>query len=342
MHEKSALPAENDSVDKVWGSCKKSDRFCPIALHKFNKYFWSAFVILSIAAVVLNLLFDQVILMALYAYPVVYLSLIRLTMKYYILFGILTLSSALWLVSIDPLTIGIVISYALLMIIVKRFTYISNQNFKQRQDQEDLFMDTMLSLSKTIDTRDPYTAFHSNNVSKYAYDIAKEMGLSQLQADAVRLAGLIHDIGKIGTPENILRKESRLDEEEYEIMKLHPQAGYDIIMNMKRLQELGITDMVRHHHERIDGKGYPLNLNGVDIPLGARILGVADAFDAMTTNRSYRQKLATETAAEELKRFKDIQFDPKAADALIRVLINQGKLPRETIGDKFQQPIYAN
>ena len=191
-------------------------------------------------------------------------------------------------------------------------------------------MDTMLSFAKSIDTRDPYTAFHSRNVAGYAKQIATELKLSAEQTEAVYLAGLIHDIGKIGTPEHILSKESRLTEEEYEIMKQHPEAGYEIIKNISRLQELGITEMVRHHHERVDGKGYPHGLKGDAIPLGARILAAADAFDAMTTNRSYRQKLAVETAADELRRHRGTQFDPAVADALLKVLARTGKLqPQE-------------
>jgi HD-GYP domain-containing protein (c-di-GMP phosphodiesterase class II) len=143
------------------------------------------------------------------------------------------------------------------------------------------------------------------------------------------LAGLIHDIGKVGTPDFILQKESRLSEEEYAQMKKHSEDGYQIIQGIKSFGELGISDMVRYHHERPDGKGYPSGLKGTEIPIGARILGVADAFDAMTTNRSYRQKLPVEIAAEELTRYSGTQFDPKAAKALLTYLVREGKLERE-------------
>ncbi|CAK4863906.1 unnamed protein product [Aphanomyces euteiches] len=161
------------------------------------------------------------------------------------------------------------------------------------------------------------------------------MGLPQREVDSIYLAGLIHDIGKVGTPDHILQKVSRLTEDEYETMKKHSEDGYQIIKDIKKFEELGITDMVRHHHERFDGKGYPQGLKSTEIPLGARILGVADAFDAMTTNRSYRQKLAVETASDELQRHSGTQFDPIAAKAFLKVLIREGKLQQQ------EEPVYG-
>ena len=153
--------------------------------------------------------------------------------------------------------------------------------------------------------------------------------MPQKEVDSIYLAGLIHDIGKIATPDHILQKEGRLTAEEFDTMKKHAEDGYQIIKGMKRFEELGISSIVRHHHERMDGKGYPQGLKGVEIPLGARILGVADAFDAMTTNRSYRQKLAVETATDELQRYSGSQFDPAATKAFLKVLRREGKLQQE-------------
>ncbi len=211
-------------------------------------------------------------------------------------------------------------------LLVQRVTRIASESHRQKVEHDELFMSTMLSLSKSIDARDPYTAFHSRNVAGYARSIAEELGLSSEQTEAIYLAGLIHDIGKIGTPEPILQKEGGLSNEEYETMKRHAEDGYGIIKDIKKLQKMGVTEMVRHHHERIDGRGYPLGLKGEHIPLGARILGVCDAYDAMTTNRSYRQKLTEGIAAGELQRHAGQQFDDQIVAAFLKVLRREGKL----------------
>ncbi|WML48024.1 HD-GYP domain-containing protein [Neobacillus sp. PS3-34] len=312
-----------------WKRCKKGDEFCPVSFKKYGPFFWIPFMLSGIAAIVINYIFHSPLLLALYAYPVVLLSLIRVKNSLFALLGVVLLGTLILTRAPDHTLLSVIAAYAVLMAIVRRVVWISIRNYNGKNEQEDLLLNTVFSLAKTIDARDPYTAYHSSNVADYAKSIAREMGLSEKEIDSIYLAGLIHDIGKISMPDSILQKEGRLTEEEYTIMKKHPDEGYRIIKDIKRLQELGITDMVLYHHERPDGKGYPKGLKGDAIPLGALILGVADAYDAMTTNRSYRQKLAVETAANELTRNIGTQFDPIAANTLIQILIREGKLQKE-------------
>ncbi|NHN30324.1 HD-GYP domain-containing protein [Paenibacillus agricola] len=309
---------------------KGNDHFCPVSIGKWGTVsLWVLMVVAIITAVWVNLYHSSPLLLGLYAIPVIIFTL-------YVANGYLVVTfaaavMAIWLYFSEPGLVSILATAALLLIsmLIRRVTVISQRNFRQKLEFEELFMNTILSFSKSIDARDPYTAFHSKNVADYAKKIATEMGLSKQDIEAVHLAGLIHDIGKIGTPENILQKESRLTEEEYDIMKRHAEDGYQIIKDIKKLQDIGATAMVRYHHERMDGKGYPQGLKGDEIPLGAKILAASDAFDAMTTNRSYRQKLSMETAAEELRRHSGTQFDPLVAEAFIKVLTEAQLIPAE-------------
>lgn len=302
--------------------------FCPVSLGRKISYgLWLVMFVSLLAAVWINTNVQSPALLGLYAVPVLIFALF--VFNVYLVGAFSTGVTALWVYFTGAGWPGLAGAGGLLLLalLVQRVVVVSRRNFRQREEYEELFMNTILSFSKSIDARDPYTAFHSKNVADYAREIAEELGLSERETEAVHLAGLIHDIGKIGTPESILKKESRLTEEEYDIMKRHAEDGYQIVKGIKRLQELGVTEMVRHHHERMDGKGYPMGLEGEEIPLGARILAASDSFDAMTTNRSYRAKLSTETAAEELRRHSGTQFDPEVAHALLRVLVRQGKLP---------------
>ncbi|SFA89833.1 MULTISPECIES: HD-GYP domain-containing protein [unclassified Bacillus (in: firmicutes)] len=323
---------------KEWNRCKDEEQFCPISLKKYGKLFWPLFLISSIGVIIVNFYFDSSFLLSLYAYPVVLISLMRIPAPLFYGLGSLLLGT---LYFVKPLSTSLtlyIMAYAVLMLIVRRVVTVSQMNFSKKNEQEELLVNTVFSLAKTIDARDSYTAFHSSNVADYAKKIAKTMGLSQVEIDSIYLAGLLHDIGKISMPDAILQKDGRLTDEEYGIMKKHPEEGYHIIKDIKRLRDLGITDIVRYHHERPDGMGYPLGLKGKEIPVGARILGVADAFDAMTTNRSYRQKLAIETAAGELRRNIGTQFDPESAEAFLTILMKEGKLQEET---KVQSGVYA-
>jgi putative nucleotidyltransferase with HDIG domain len=309
---------------------KGNDHFCPVSMGKWGSYsLWVLMVVTIFTAVGLSLYNSSPLLLGLYAVPVIIVALY--VANIYVIIGFATGIMSIWLYFSELGLIPVLGAAALLLIsmLIRRVAVVSQRNFRQKLEFEELFMNTIFSFSKSIDARDPYTAFHSKNVATYAKKIATELSLSKQEIEAIHLAGLIHDIGKIGTPESILQKESRLTEEEYQIMKNHAEDGYQIIKDIKKLQDIGATEMVRHHHERVDGKGYPQGLKGDEIPLGARILAACDAFDAMTTNRSYRQKLSMETAAEELRRHSGTQFDPLVAEAFLRVLVEDEMIPAE-------------
>ena len=173
------------------------------------------------------------------------------------------------------------------------------------------------SLAKAVDARDAYTGSHSERVSELAARIARRLGLEEPQIELTRLAASLHDLGKLAIPEEILRKPSALNESERLVLQRHPQIGH------RMLESLGVepvADWVLHHHERWDGDGYPNRLRGDEIPLGARIIFVADAYDAMTSERVYRDPLAPRDALEELERCSGSQFDPLIVDAFAEEL----------------------
>ena len=168
---------------------------------------------------------------------------------------------------------------------------------------------TIYALTAAIDAKDHYTFKHSENVSSYAAQLADAIGLDQEHVEIIRQAGLLHDIGKIGIPENILSKEGPLTAEERSIMQQHVEGSIAMIKYLPSLDY--VTPEAIGHHERWDGKGYPRGLAGEEIPIGARCLGIADAFDAMTTKRSYKSALQVQEALDEIKRNLGTQFDPK-------------------------------
>jgi response regulator RpfG family c-di-GMP phosphodiesterase len=179
---------------------------------------------------------------------------------------------------------------------------------------ENLFS-TLYAFVEAIEARDPYTKQHSASVSGYAMSIARKNGCSQEEIAKLNISGNLHDIGKIGIPDNILLKPGRLTDDEYRIIKKHPVIGSNIIRHLGMwTDEQGI---IRHHHERFDGKGYPDNLKGEDIPFLARILSVADVYDALTTDRSYRQRMSDNDAAEIIKENAGSQFDPTIVDVFL-------------------------
>ena len=174
------------------------------------------------------------------------------------------------------------------------------------------------SMIRIIELKDKYTKGHSERVANISVKIAKRLGLSAEDVDMVHWVGIIHDIGKVGIPDEILNKAMKLTKEEYEIVKKHPTLGEQVINQMSYLKDL--APIVRHHHEKWDGTGYPDGLKGKEIPLLSRILAVADAFDAMTSDRSYRKALSIEEALNEIKKNSGIQFDPEIVDAFLDVL----------------------
>jgi len=178
---------------------------------------------------------------------------------------------------------------------------------------EETFVQTIAALAHAIDARDAYTAGHSNKVSDLAVELASEMGLTRDTQEAIRLGGLLHDIGKIAIPDAILHKPGRLTPEEYALVKIHPKVGAQILEPIKQLEQ--VVPIVLSHQERFDGTGYPGGLAGESIPIGARILAVVDAFSSITDNRSYRPARTPSKALEEIKQWSGTQFDPEVVRA---------------------------
>lgn len=189
---------------------------------------------------------------------------------------------------------------------------------KARDDVKALSVEVMEALAHTIDAKDKYTKGHSTRVAKYSRMLAEKMGLSEENCEKVYYMGLLHDIGKIGVPDEIINKPTKLSDEEYSIIKLHPILGHDILIEIKSKPELSIG--ARWHHERYDGKGYPDGKSGDEIPLLDRIIAVADSYDAMTSNRSYRSYLPQEVVREELEKNMGKQFDPEVAKCMIELI----------------------
>ncbi|MCY9668644.1 HD-GYP domain-containing protein [Paenibacillus alginolyticus] len=199
-------------------------------------------------------------------------------------------------------------------------TLIATRMENNYQKRREVTFDLISALTKSLDSRDTYTARHSEKVANYALKIAKEMKLSSEQCDAIYVGGLLHDIGKIGVPEYILTNTGRLSDEEFKIIQKHPVIGYETIKHISAFNKNGIMDIVLYHHEKYDGTGYPEGLKGEEIPLYARIMAIADSYDAMTSTRVYRKPLSKESAINEISKKKGIHFDPHIADLFIGIL----------------------
>lgn len=186
---------------------------------------------------------------------------------------------------------------------------IALQNIFRFEDMTKGYIETVTSLSKAVDSKDRYTKGHSENVKNYSLVISNEMGMDKQFHNLMNYAGLLHDIGKIGVSSKIINKPSELDDREYHEMKKHPVYGYEILEPIGFLETA--SEFVLHHHEKMDGSGYPYGLKKDEIPLGAKILQVSDAFDAMVTDRSYRAGRTVREAVEELESCSNKQFDPE-------------------------------
>ncbi len=198
---------------------------------------------------------------------------------------------------------------------VRRQTLIAEERLASSQR---LYEETIMALAKTVDAKDPYTRGHSQRVATYAKFLAYRLDWSEEDQQRIYYMGLLHDIGKIGIPETILRKTSRLTDEEYAIIKRHTIIGYNILNYVAEFPELKIG--ARWHHERYDGHGYPDGLAGESIPVFARIIAVADTYDAMTSKRSYRDILPQDVVRKEIKKARGHQLDPKYADIMIMII----------------------
>jgi len=189
------------------------------------------------------------------------------------------------------------------------------ENAKLNYDAQKTYLETITALALAVEARDPYSRGHSDRVSKYAVKIARKLGLDEERIKRIKEAAMLHDVGKIGISDEILKKPDLLSENEEKIMHQHPIIGEGIIIPLRKFSQL--RDPIRHHHEWINGEGYPDGLKGDDISLEAKILTIADAFDAITTERPYRKGLDFGQAKQELIKYKGIRYDPKVVDAFL-------------------------
>lgn len=189
---------------------------------------------------------------------------------------------------------------------------------EEKNHSEKLLIEVTQALATTIDAKDRYTSGHSRRVAEYSKRIAELLGKDKKTQQEIYFIALLHDIGKIGIPDEIINKRDNLTEEEFNLMKKHPEIGYEILKNITTMPNLEIG--VRWHHERLDGKGYPDKLSGDKIPEYARIISVADAYDAMTSNRSYRGYLPQSVARSELEKGSGTQFAPEIAAKMIEII----------------------
>jgi HD-GYP domain-containing protein (c-di-GMP phosphodiesterase class II) len=210
------------------------------------------------------------------------------------------------------------IAVVLMPIVLARYTFYLYIEAKGQ------YIETVDALMKAIEERDPYTEGHSQRVSELAVKIAKALKYSEWKIEDLKIASMLHDVGKIGIRDQILDKPSKLTQEEFEIIKGHPQKGYNILCNIKNLEH--IVPIVRHHHERYDGKGYPNGMSADELNLDVFIVQLADSVDAMATDRPYRKAMNTEEIINEVKRCSGTQFHPDVVKAYLSVLQKEGKL----------------
>ncbi len=189
---------------------------------------------------------------------------------------------------------------------------------KMTRDIRSIFVHVVGSLAEAIDAKDTYTNGHSGRVAEYSAKIAEKFGYTEDQITSIYMMGLLHDVGKIGVPDQIINKPGKLTDEEFAVIKTHPVVGSRILENIKEMPEL--ANGARWHHERYDGKGYPDGLAGEDIPEAARIIAVADSYDAMTSRRSYRNVMEQSSVRAEIEKGRGTQFDPVFADIMIGLI----------------------
>lgn len=195
---------------------------------------------------------------------------------------------------------------------------LSNEVDKKTKENERLFLHVVASLAEAIDAKDTYTNGHSGRVADYTKEIARRYGYTGKKLNDIYMMGLLHDVGKIGVPDAIINKPAKLSDEEYEVIKNHPVLGARILRSIKEMPSL--ANGARWHHEKYDGSGYPDGLKGNDIPEEARIIAVADAYDAMSSYRSYRDPLPQGIVREEIEKGKGTQFDPEFAEIMLQMI----------------------
>lgn len=210
-----------------------------------------------------------------------------------------------------------------------------NEKLRESNDKlEQAYLDMVETLRFTVEAKDTYTRGHSDRVAEYSVLIGKKVGLPEEQLKSLKIGGLFHDIGKIGIPDKILLKPDKLTDDEYSEIKNHPSIGAHILGSAEIFKD--IIPIVKHHHEKFDGKGYPSGLKGEEIPYLARIAAIADTFDAMTSRRSYRNELELQVVKDEIKRCEGTQFDPQLAEVFLEILENDFDEIKE-IQDKYSK-----
>ena len=197
---------------------------------------------------------------------------------------------------------------------IQKYNLLNNKTIILK-DLRELFYKTIKLIAAALDAKDPYTHGHSMRVTMYSMILAKKLNLDDTMLEEIETAGLLHDIGKIGIPQRILCKPGKLTDEEFEVMKSHPEQGEKMLKDIKKLTL--ISNWLRTHHEKWDGTGYPNGMKGEEIPLSGRIIALADTYDAMTSDRPYRKALSHEVAIEEIKRCAGTQFDPVLAQLFV-------------------------
>ena len=205
-----------------------------------------------------------------------------------------------------------------IVLFVRKSIKYQRMEYESRERLDQLNTNIIRALSYTIDAKDRYTSGHSQRVADYSLAIAKRMGKSEADQKIIYYAGLLHDVGKIRVSEEVINKPAKLTEEEFNQIRIHPVSGYHILKDIH--EDIRIAYGAKYHHERYDGKGYPNALEGENIPEIARIIGVADAYDAMASNRSYRDALPQEIVRSEIEKGKGKQFDARIADIMLQMI----------------------
>lgn len=224
----------------------------------------------------------------------------------------------------DYVKLTVALIALILVLPVVYFILLKHENNKTKH-LKAIIDQTMLAFAKVIDAKDPYTRGHSEAVAEYSREIARRYGMPRRMLDNIYYSGLLHDIGKIAVPDSILNKPEKLTEDEYEIIKTHTSVGADILSDLTTVDNIAAG--ARDHHERYDGSGYPKGIAGNDISLEGRIIGVADAYDAMASERVYRGTFSREKIRDEFEKASGKQFDPKIVKILLE-MIDEGYFDR--------------
>jgi putative nucleotidyltransferase with HDIG domain len=249
-------------------------------------------------------------------------------------YAAVTAGSLGWLLAVNPLD-----DRAIASADIERLQYVASliasqlSNAKVYTDLKDLLFGLIRALTAAIDAKDPYTSGHSERVARIAFRLAEEMGIPSAKRSDLYLAGLLHDIGKIGIDDDVLKKCGPLTPEEFRQIQAHVEIGVTILKDLKKLNH--ILPGVRHHHESMDGTGYPDHLSGNDIPLEARILAVADAFDAMSSNRPYRKRLSFLRIDDIFRNGRGVQWDAVVVDALFACRADVEMIRQKGLGESL-------